>query len=515
MKEYSKLLWSMTMLLSVACGVGAQDATSNSTPFQSLGDGLSDRVGTEVLVSGPSPFPAGCFAGPSSPSALLRNEEVESQVAVDPSDPAHLVGIWRQDRWVTGGSSGNVAAVSRNGGETWTRSFAPLTYCSGGTTANGGRFERSSDPSVSISPNGVAHQIGFVVNLEKFETAMVTSRSANGGTTWSNLTVLRDDVSLDSSIVNDRPSITADPTDSRFVYAIWAQYDSLSTFHTTVRFSRSTDNGRTWTPDRTILNPAGAGESTNHQILVLKNGSLLDTSVIGAPDGSYRFATMRSQDHGTTWGPLNSIDDIRYLPTVTPQTQHPVRAGDYSPSVAVDRKSGRVYVVFEDSRFSGGKFNDVALITSDDGITWTKAVRINNQMPRAGVFTPTVSANSAGGVAILYYDFNSYSPNSPPATLTSSMTLVESQICAFGDCRIPSKWGSAFALTPPFDLAYNTDATEPYFVGDYVGMVGAPNKNQAGPYFLSFLPRTNASTTNRTDIFSRIFGAGLAPLQTP
>ena len=73
--------------------------------------------------------------------------EVEPYVAVSPADPAFLVGGWQQDRWSDGGASGNSSAVSVDGGETWTVvEDTKHSICSGGTAANGGDYERSTDP---------------------------------------------------------------------------------------------------------------------------------------------------------------------------------------------------------------------------------------------------------------------------------------------------------------------------------------------------------------------------------
>ena len=60
-----------------------------------------------VRVSAESPFPADCDA--SQPGHHFRNSAVEPWVAVDPKDPLHLIGVWQQDRWSNGGSSGLLA----------------------------------------------------------------------------------------------------------------------------------------------------------------------------------------------------------------------------------------------------------------------------------------------------------------------------------------------------------------------------------------------------------------------
>ena len=98
-------------------------------------------VGPLSLASGPSPF-AGCTGGldPGSPPGTnIQNAEVEPSVAVDPTSPLHLIGVFQQDRWSNGGARGLTTAVSADGGSTWTEPPGPhFSTCAGGTAANGG-----------------------------------------------------------------------------------------------------------------------------------------------------------------------------------------------------------------------------------------------------------------------------------------------------------------------------------------------------------------------------------------
>ncbi len=107
-----------------ACGGGSDSApapapapapvpapTPPSVPLPPL---ITD---TEVRVSGDTPFAPGCSG--SAPGTEYRNAEVEPQVAVNPLNPGNLVVSWQQDRWLSGGASGIVSAVSFDGGATW------------------------------------------------------------------------------------------------------------------------------------------------------------------------------------------------------------------------------------------------------------------------------------------------------------------------------------------------------------------------------------------------------------
>src|SRR5438094_9049782 len=90
-----------------------------------------------IDVSGLSPF-AACTVG--GPGTNFPKSEVEPFLAVNPANPANLVGVFQQDRWSNGGAHGLVAATSHDGGATWSESFAHFSTCSGGTAANGADY---------------------------------------------------------------------------------------------------------------------------------------------------------------------------------------------------------------------------------------------------------------------------------------------------------------------------------------------------------------------------------------
>ncbi len=157
-----------------------------------------------------TPFTPGCD-GTTQGTAYV-NAEVEPMVAVDPTNPNRLVGVWQQDRWSDGGARGNVTGVSVDGGITWVKRAPPFSRCTGGT------FSRTSDPWVTFSPDGTAHQIALAFDGETFgpgaASAILVSRSTDGGDTWSAPATLSRG---DANFFDDKESITADPHDSRYV----------------------------------------------------------------------------------------------------------------------------------------------------------------------------------------------------------------------------------------------------------------------------------------------------------
>lgn len=150
-----------------------------------------------------------------------RTSSREPRVAVDPNDPNHIVGAFQQDRWSNGGAHGLVTSTSFDGGTSWARSFAHFSICAGGNVANGGDFQRASNPWVTFSPNGDVHQIALSFNDTNADNAILASKSTDGGITWSEPATLQRENTGSGSLFVDKESITADSFDSRFVYAVW------------------------------------------------------------------------------------------------------------------------------------------------------------------------------------------------------------------------------------------------------------------------------------------------------
>jgi hypothetical protein len=149
-----------------------------------LGAVPADGATAVVLVSRASPF-ANCTIQPLFGEANYLNAEVEPWLAVNPRNRANLIGVWQQDRWRFGGARGLVTGVSHDGGQTWRQATPHFSRCAGGTARNRGDYERASDPWVTISPNGAAHQISlsldFVGDASQAILAVVPQTRATRG----------------------------------------------------------------------------------------------------------------------------------------------------------------------------------------------------------------------------------------------------------------------------------------------------------------------------------------------
>src|SRR5919112_3735129 len=175
-------------------------------------------VASTVAVSGVSPF-AGCTADAvgSQPGINYLHTEVEPWIAASSVDrngdgAVDVITGYQQDRWDNGAARGVVASVLYQG--RWVQVTIPGTSA----CAGGAGYPRATDPWVSFSPNGVAYFFTLSTSAGNL-SAMLVNRSTDGGLTWSAPTVLiRED---DPEHFNDKNSLTADPLNSNYAYAIW------------------------------------------------------------------------------------------------------------------------------------------------------------------------------------------------------------------------------------------------------------------------------------------------------
>jgi hypothetical protein len=456
-----------------------------------------------VDVSGLSPF-AACTVG--GPGTNFVNSEVEPFVAVNPTNPSNIVGVFQQDRWSNGGAHGLVTATSHDGGSTWTESWAHFSTCSGGTAANGGDYDRASDPWVTFAPNGDVHQISLSASADVTVSAVLVSKSVDGGDTWSEPITLARNVSGFSfgPGFNDKESITADPTNANYVYAVWdrsrfpsdnadltAQMNAAS-IRGDIIFTRTTDGGQTWETPRDILGGNQNEFTIGNQIAVLPNGTLVDIfedlNGSGAQPSPNQFhqSVIRSTDKGVTWSKVIDISTDGSVAVRDPDTGAGIRAGAGLPDIGVST-NGTLYAVWSDGRFSGFAHDDVALSRSTDGgLTWSTPIKVNASPAGVAAFTPSVDVASDGTVAVTYYDFRNNTPN--PSTLPTDAFAVFSHDGG-------STFGGEVRLTKhSFDLDLAPRAGG-LFLGDYVGL------SHAGATFVPLYTQT-VSSSNPTDVFA-------------
>jgi hypothetical protein len=460
-----------------------------------LATGMTTSRAAPVLVSGPSLFSACTIGGPGF---NYVNAEVEPWIASNPTNPTNLIGVWQQDRWDNGGAHGLVARSSTDGGFTW-GSPAPLPFsaCAGGTA-----YERASDPWVSIGPDGTAYSVSISFNQSNNSNAVLASVSKDNGLTWAPPQTIIANNEPTLQFFNDKESVTANPVRAGVAYAVWDRLElpngnpyanrHTAAFRGPTLFSKTINGGQSWSTPSEIVKVPSRQQTIGNQIVVnSQNGTLYDFFNLISPPFSKaagKVAFIKSTDDGATWTKPQVISGLQTVSVFDPNTNEEVRSGDIIPEPAIDRKTGQLYVVWQDSRFNGGRYDEIALSTSSDGgATWSTPIRVNT--PTGGpAFNPSINVNSSGTVAVTYYDFRN---------LGSNTTTLPTDIWQTTSANKGATFGSEAHLAGPFDLK-TAPFAEGYFVGDYQGLVSI------GSTFVPFFVQTNSGNlANRTDVFAQ------------
>ena len=490
-----------------------------------------------VPISGSSPF-AACTADDvaGQPGTNFLGSEVEPWVDINPLNASNLVVGYQQDRWSGGGARGLVASVTFDAGASWTQVVIPkITLCSGGTAANGGDFQRATDPWVSFAPNGDVYFFSLSLDIVppvgreggEGKNAMFVSKSTDGGLIWSDPVKVVED--LNPRFLNDKNAITADPGDARFVYAVWDRLQAPVGavinpelvfglgFKGPAMLARTTDGGQTWEPARKIYEPGANNQTIGNQIVVLPDGTLVNVfnEIVnfknneGGAQFEFNLALVRSSDKGASWthGPairaakMQSMALFRSFGVVDPDNPSAgVRTADLIPQIAADRGLGSVglgnlYAVWQDARFSGFSHDEIAFSRSTDGgSSWSAPIKINKTPTNilAGnrqAFTPTVRVAADGTIGVTYYDFRNNTDDK--ATLPTDYFIVHCHPSLTVTCTDPAQWVSETRLTPSsFDMR-KAPVARGFFLGDYMGL--ATDGTRFIPAFIQSGPATGVS----------------------
>ena len=460
------------------------------------------------------------------------DSEVEPYGAVNPKNSDNVIAVFQQDRWSNGGAHGLAAGVTINGGSSWSIVPLPFSQCANGTPSDL-QYERASDPWVSFGPGSPGNSGGttaYTVSISfnqspgKNGNTVGAAVSYNSGTNWTYAQSLRSDPSTgvalpvpDSNFqfFHDKESVTADPKRAGYAYVVWdvligpnmsveADLHSHS-FEDVTLFSKTTDFGKTWSLAKVINNNVHNSTNQNNQtignIIVVnpRTGVLYNffdqifhtgSNAGGNPSGAHGFnvAFQKSMDAGKTWTAPQLIADLRSVGVfdpnnVDPRTNKapaPIRTGDILPAPAIDPQTGDLYVVWQDSRFSG--HDEIVISTSQDGgANWSAPKRVSDPTGNPA-FTATVAvsdsgtANVPGKVAVTYYQFGTTASGREPTTYlikkfaASAVTSLDPHSIDTGTTA--TVVGESFnMLDAPFASGY--------FVGDYEALLSSGKGSSA------------------------------------
>ncbi len=385
------------------------------------------RVSEDVLS------PAG---GASQPET-----EMEPFLAIDPENPRHLLAAYQEDRFSDGGCRNLTSAVSFNGGTTWQE--VPLPNL---TVADGGPYQRTSDPWVAFGSGGRAYLVSLGFNETNAQNGVYLSSSDDGGLTWSNPV----SVHSGTQTFDDKEAVVVDTRDdSPYKGRVYVGWDSINASNQQPELiAYSDDGGRTFQGPATLMSQ---GQSLGI-VPAVGPGGIVHAVWLTFLGRQPLLLASHSTDGGRTWSPPATISSISAFGVDGSRT------GAGIPSVAIDGRNGSLYVVWEDDRFSPGTDQIVLSRSTDGGETWSPPQRVSDGPNDAASFTPAVAVTPEGWLGVSYYSLR----NNPSRVLVDEYLAVSKnggQSFAKSQRLTASSWDLRFAAS-----------SDGFFLGDYQGL---------------------------------------------
>jgi len=268
----------------------------------------------------------------------------------------------------------------------------------------------------------------------------------------------------------------------------WGEQHISSGGFTGIRFARTTDDGATWEPARTIFEPGNNNRISDPLIAVLPDGTLACvfgflkySNDNGNGHKDVVLSVIRSTDHGQTWSAMVQGPRLPAFQITDPENGFAItNKSSFEPTVstvAIDPSNGNLYVVAEDNRFSGGQYSSIAFtMSAHGGLSWSTPIQVNQtptNIPLANrnAFLPSIAVASDGTIGVTYYDlrFNDLNPG-----LSTDYWMVQYHPSTGHSPTDPASWAGEIRLT---DSSFNLETTPSidgsYFLGDYEGLTTA------------------------------------------
>lgn len=306
---------------------------------------------------------------------------VEQRIAVNPVNPANLVGVSVR---VDSSSNGTVAMVSHDSGRTWHEFTFPAC---------------GVDPWVAFQPSGEM----LVSCLSKEPEPMLLMRSDDEGRTWQAPVE-----HFPERTSYDHPTMVVDTTSgprSGTVYIVTAESRASPSGRASLVYPavvRSTDGGRTLSVSSRVQ-PTDLWANILSPV-ILPDGSLgfgfVDYAVDERSAGggvvelrTPRIWWVRSSDGGSTFS----------MPSLVTEIEEMSRWGHVVADESSGPFRGHLYVVTDDFRDgSGGVF---VFRSVDQGETWSRPTRVSRADAARGVRrVPTAGVNHRGTLVVAWFD---------------------------------------------------------------------------------------------------------------
>jgi hypothetical protein len=429
-----------------------------------------------AFAQNPLPAPPGAQVTTLSPQPGTWSEP---GVAVNPLNPQQVVTVFQYTAQ---------ASYSTDAGRTWTlaQGVTPPEY------------RMSGDVSVVFDNKG--HAILGCIAFDKLGTfnywahgatrnGVFLRRSLDGGKTWEpQLRTVVAQPTQPGIPFEDKPYLIADTSKSRYAGNLYVGWTRWTLTDSQMLFTRSTDDGLTWSQPIEIARDRGLPRDDN--------GALEGFDAAVGPDGAIdavwaernRIEFTESHDGGATFS--RARDAIVTAPIMF-AIDGMDRANGF-PQIAIDPRGGprggSIYITWSDYR--NGEVDIFLSASANHGRTWSAPVKVNNDPIHNGAdhFFQWLAVDPvSGAVNVVFYD-----RRADPKNQSQIVVLARS-----------ADGGRTFANYAWTATPFNPDGA---FIGDYLGLA-AWNDRVYGAW--TFRGGTQDKTTVQAGL-ADFHGAGAA-----
>jgi hypothetical protein len=422
------------------------------------------------LASGAQAAVSQVSVDPFTQATCKASTTTNHQTQVEPDTFANgstIVAAYQTGRIYDGGACAIGFATSTNNGATWTSGLLP------GITkwAGGGHNDRATDASVAYDAR---HNAWLVSSLTLVEAgglhgnAVVTSRSTDGGFTWSApfTTATGGDLDKNWIVCDNSPS-------SPFYGNCYTEWDDHGAGNI-LKMSRSSDGGQTWSAPATNNSGVIGG-----QPVVRPDGTVV---VPTANANETAIGAFNSTNGGASWSAITTIATIRHHTVAGSLREGPL------PSAEIDG-AGTVYVAWADCRFRRScKSNDIVLTHSLNatGTSWSAVARVPIDATTSGIdhFIPGLAVNKAtsGAGAQLGLTYYFY----PSGSSQLAVGFVSST-------NAGSSWSAPQTLAGGMPTTWVATTSQGRMVGDYISTSYGSDNLAHGVFATASAPTSGTS----------------------
>ncbi len=419
--------WAMVALAVCCCGCSSADR-SNDVGFGSGGFGATGGTGVTGFGTGATGASTGGVGTATGGSGVGTGGAGFSGTGGVPA----MMGTGGMPGVIDAGGAGSGAAGMMGTPDAGGQPHGPLgpaLFSKNIRLNDDTGSARQTEVALAAGPDGLV-LAGWMD--ERASRVCAFSFSTDGGLTWSKNV----SISNTASFVGD-PAVAIDAGGT--MYAVCQQY--LNSFGSmgSIRMMTSSDRGKTWSDPREIQSAPDKPWVTGGT----EDGTLF-VSWLGNPGG-----IKRSLDHGTTWGPVQSLGNIVHGTGITTSTTGLVHVPynvdsdrnqlrylrskdngatydaprDLLPDMgtfcfscnprqhpivgAASDSTGKYVAITWASQMPAGEGDDDVwvLYSKDGGDTWTDPIRVNDNTSPSRQFESWVAVDEYGRVHVAWTDY--------------------------------------------------------------------------------------------------------------